>query len=121
MNVTTIAKELLEEIQEHLGTGKKQAAVKAISNKIIVLLEAANEPDDETIIQVDLDCGELKAVWVNRPNLAEARVVVVENPAIGDEDGDGVYIDDDRVIISVSPPEMMSNTAAVFAAIDSFE
>lgn len=121
MNVTAVAKEILDLAQEHSGAGKKKDAVKAVADRLVALLEDVHTAGEDVLIQVDLNCGVYEAAWVNDLQLAHATILIVERPEVGDEDGTGVYLDDDRVIVAVQSPQLMTNVTKVFAAIDKFE
>ena len=121
MNVTAIAKEILDLAQEHSGAGKKKDAIKAVSDMLVALLEDVHTAGEDMLIQIDLNCGVYEAAWVNDVQLSNATIVIVECPEVGDEDGNGVYLDDDRVIVAVKTPQLMVNASAVFNAIDKFE
>jgi hypothetical protein len=120
MNVNALAKDILQEMQEHLGSGKKSNAQAALVRRLTSLLEPSPETE-EVVLQVDLDCGVYKGAWINRPDMTTIRVVIAESPTVGDDDGDGVYIDDDRVIIAVVSPELMPDTVNVLSAMEDFE
>ena len=120
MNLTTLAKETLADVQEHLGAGKKQAAIEAIVARMMLLVESATVMD-EAVVQIDLDCGLFQNAWVSHPLLAEAKILIMESPTVGDEDGEGVYLDDDRVVVQVIVPEIIPDLNAVYAVIDQFE
>lgn len=119
MKVSKASESIIRELEVLLGTGKKRDAVKLLTSKLEELL--SNVEVEDAIIQVDLDCGELVALWTTSPKLVNVSVVVAENPTVLDTPDSGTYIDDDHVIIKADTPELLDDCGPLREAVEEYD
>lgn len=120
MNLNGIAEHLWVELESRIAGSSKKEIIGYVEAFLEELLEN-NTDFEDAIVQIDLDCGELKNVKVTNPKLVYLTVVTTENPAVADDRGDGVYIDDDCVITDIRTPELIGTTYNVRRGIELFE
>ena len=66
-----------------------------------------------------MDCGTPKSVYVNRRDMLELRVVILDDPSILDDDKiDTATYHEDRVVVGVLVPELNHDSRSLTELID---
>lgn len=117
---TVLAKDILNDIKEHLGRSDK-AAITYLAERLTNLLYAQSvELEEDALIVVDLECGEPKLVKSNIPTLNGVRVLFTEDPTQSDDDKLCV-VDDDRAGLAVCVVEFVDRLEDELSAADYLE
>lgn len=121
MNLTSAATDILNEIQENIAIKKKKDLISRLANRLQEMLSGINEIEDVLVV-VDLRAGEPQNVQISGlPPGGNVRVVFTECPEVADVDDDSaVYLDPDRVILSVVTPEYEDNNSDLLDLLDDY-
>lgn len=121
MNCKELAKEILEEVETNIGAKNKKAAEQFLAKKLRAIFDSGSSRSGEDgIMAVYLDCGTPKAVYVNRRDMLETRIVFLDDPSLLDDDKiDSSSYYDDRVVVGMIRPELLYNARELADFVDS--
>jgi len=121
MNCTELAKEILLEVETNIGAKNKKAAEQFLAKKLRSIFDSGlSRSGDDGLMAVYLDCGTPKAIYVNKRDMLEMRVVFLDDPSLLDDDKiDTSAYYGDSVVVGMLRPEMLYNARELADFIDS--
>ena len=120
MNCKELAKEILDELSMASGAKNQRAAEQVLARRLRTIFEISkNKNFEDALIIVNMDCGTPKSVYVNRRDMLELRVVILDDPSILDDDKiDTATYHEDRVVVGVLVPELNHDSRSLTELID---
>lgn len=120
MNCKELAKEILDELSMASGAKNQRAAEQVLARRLRTIFEISkNKNSEDALIIVNMDCGTPKSVYVNRRDMLELRVVILDDPSILDDDKiDTATYHEDRVVVGVLVPELNHDSRSLTELID---
>jgi hypothetical protein len=119
MNCKELAKEILNEINTASGAKNQKAAEAVLARRLRTMFEIGPRGGDDIVIAVYMDCGVPKGVYVNKKDMLEARIVILDDPSILDDDKlDTAKFYDDRVVMGILKPELHHDARSLVELVD---
>lgn len=119
MNCKELAKEILNEINTASGARNQKAAEAVLARRLRTMFDIGSRTHDDVVIAVYMDCGVPKSAYVNRKDMLEIRVVVLDDPSVIEDDKiDTAEYYEDRVVMGVLKPELHHDTRSLLELID---